>query len=74
MTNSSPNKDKLDSVDEAKFILGDEFEEINSLKMCGASIGLFCVFLYPNSSLKIINAITLKFPDIHLSFDFEILS
>lgn len=74
MASPNPNKDKPDNADEAGSELGDKFEEINSLRMCDISIGPFRIFPCPNSFSKITNIIILKLPDIHLSFDFKILS
>ena len=74
MASPSLNKDKSDSADEVRSKLGEEFEEINSQKMCDALIGSFHIFPYPSSSSEIINTITMKIPDIYPSFDFEILS
>ncbi len=74
MTSPSPNKDQLNSADEATSKLKDEFEEMNSPKMYGVLIGLLYVSLCRSSFSEITNAITLKLPNIHPFFDFEILS
>lgn len=70
----SPNKNKLDSVDEARSELEDEFEEMNSLKICSVLLGPLYISLCLNSFLKITNLIIMKLLDIYSSFDFEILS
>lgn len=70
----SPNKNKRDSADKAKSELKDDFEEINSLKMCSVLLSSLRISLCLNSFLKITNFIILKLLNIYSSFDFEILS
>lgn len=74
MASPNPNKNKPDCADEVKSELRNEFEKMNSPKMCGILISPLCVFPYPSSSSEITNTLTLRLPDIHLSFDLEILS
>lgn len=73
MASLSLNIDKPDSVDEAVSMLRDEISEIDSPRMCGASISSPCIFLDLSSYSEITDAITLKSQDIYLFFHLEIL-
>lgn len=69
---TSPNKDKPDNADKTKSELGDEFEDMNSPRMCNILISSLCISSFFSSFSESTNTITLKLPDIYLSFDFEI--